>query len=125
MRHITRLFALLLFLQSIAVGVASQAVARTESGAAAAAFSDFAECKQDAGIGGKTPTRHAHSHCCILCSSNCSDKPAFSGAILISRADFQAPNAAIALAARADRDPIERSPGWTGSSSSRGPPRFA
>lgn len=125
MRRIYRLLALLLFLQSVAIGAAPKAAAAHTELGAVAVFLDSGECGPNARDGEKGPPRRSHAHCCILCSSNCTEKLAFSVAILNARAEIQAPKAAITAAARADGDSTERRPLWTASSSSRGPPRFS
>ncbi|WP_367119308.1 DUF2946 family protein [Methylocystis sp.] len=124
MRFIGRLVAILIVLQAVAIGAASQTAGRADAQTGEAFVYAGGDCSLDATADGKSPHRRAHDHCCILCSISCSDKLAFQVAVLLARAEFQAPRRTIA-AARADGDLFVRRSASTGAASSRGPPRFS
>lgn len=122
MRFIGRLLAILIVLQAVAVGAASQTTGRAGAQTGEAILFAGGDCSLDAAEG-KSPQRRAHADCCVLCSIGCSDKLAFQVAVLLARAEFQAPRRSIA-AARAGGLFVMRSAS-TGAASSRGPPRFS
>ncbi|MFZ3179132.1 MAG: DUF2946 family protein [Methylocystis silviterrae] len=124
MRFIGRLLAILIALQAVAIGAASQTAGRADARTGEAIVFAAGDCSLDAAAGGKSPHRPAHAHCCILCSIACSDKLAFQVAVLLAGAEFQAPRRTIA-AARADGGLFVRRSASTGAASSRGPPRFS
>lgn len=124
MRFIGQLLAILILVQSLAIGAASQTMGRADSPTEEAIELAAGDCGLDAAIGEKSPHRRARPQCCILCPIGCSDKLAFHVAVPLARAEFQAPSVAIAVA-RADGGVSVRRLAATGAASSRGPPPFS
>ena len=124
MRFIGQLLAILILLQSLAIGAAFQTMGRADARTGEAIVFAAGDCSLDATAGGKSPHRRPHADCCTLFSIGCSDKLAFQVAVLLARAEFQAPRRIIA-AARADGGLFVRRSAATGAASSRGPPPFS
>ncbi|KAF0129966.1 MAG: hypothetical protein FD148_1654 [Methylocystaceae bacterium] len=124
MRFIGRFLAILIVLQAVAIGAASQTAGRADAQTGEAFVYAGGDCSLDATADGKSPHRRAHAHCCVLCSIGCSDKLAFQVAVLLARAEFQPPRITISAACADGGFSMRRSVS-IGSASSRGPPRFS
>ncbi len=126
MRRVNWLIAFLLVLQSLAAGaVLRGAVAHTRFAIGAVAFSEGYDCVADKLGGDKTPVPCVHSLCCILCSSDLSDKTFSSVATLIAPAEFWAPDQAITTGVRTLGNARGDPPGWATTWSSRAPPSIS
>jgi hypothetical protein len=124
LRFIGQLLAILILLQSLAIGAASQTMGRADSPTEEAIELAAGDCGLDAATGEKSPHRRARPQCCILCPIGCSDKLAFYVAVPLARAEFQAPRITISAACADGGFSVRRSVS-IGSASSRGPPRFS
>jgi hypothetical protein len=126
LRRVNWLIAFLLLLQCLAASaIPRSAVAHARFTVGAVAFSEGYDCAADKLGGDKTPAHLVHSLCCILCSSDLSDKTSSFFATLIAPAEFWAPEAAITITARNLGDANGNPPGWATSWSSRAPPSFS
>ncbi|HEY8066720.1 MAG TPA: hypothetical protein VIF40_18625 [Methylosinus sp.] len=118
MRRLVRIFAFLLVLQSLALGIGREAVAahRAVMGGIAAAAG---ECRPQ---GRTAPAQPDPADCCLLCSLDRADKQAVLLAILAGRSQSPTPRAAAGFAARAEDGELCAPSRCAGSASARGPP---
>ncbi len=122
MRPIGQLLALLLILQSLALGGPLLGEA-SHAGAVAGAplLANVGRCAPDQGDD-KAPAGYRHAHCCILCAAQDLGAAAPSGAL----ASGMAPAAASVVALAFFRLDVFGPPlGWTSSWSSRAPPALS
>jgi len=125
LRFIGQLLAILILLQSLAIGAASQTRGRADAGNGEATAFAAVDCGPAADSRGQPAHRRPRAVCCMLCPIGSSDKLAFQGAFLLARAEFQAPKATITAVARADGGVSMGRLAETGAASSRGPPPFS